>query len=272
MSTLSCLEILRAYDRDRYLTVLLAPKDKREALAAIYAFNHEIAKTREVVSETTMGLIRLTWWREAIEEIYADKPARSHDVVIALHRAIQTYNLPQKTFEMLIYGREFDLEDQTPSDFEGLLKYTHFTTAPLIEFGQIIMHGEKNSPAAQVSAEIIALMGLLRAIPWHAQQHRCYLPADLLQKHDLSPHDIYAMKCKNNLKPVIKTVADHIRENLAIVSFYTIDTHTLLQIDLARQYLGTLEKCDYNVLDARLQRDPPLCLWRLLYRKWRRKL
>ena len=41
--------IVRAHDPDRYLCALFATPREREALFAILAFNHEVAKTREVV-------------------------------------------------------------------------------------------------------------------------------------------------------------------------------------------------------------------------------
>src|SRR5207244_12479744 len=46
-----CAELLRRQDSDRYLTALFAPSDRREALFALYAFNLEIARAREAVSE-----------------------------------------------------------------------------------------------------------------------------------------------------------------------------------------------------------------------------
>ena len=64
-----CADQVRRQDRERYLTALFAPAGRREDLFALYAFNLEVAKTAEVVSEAMVGRIRLQWWREAIEEI-----------------------------------------------------------------------------------------------------------------------------------------------------------------------------------------------------------
>src|SRR5579871_3364824 len=62
-----CEDTVRRYDRDRYRLALSQRPDRRPALFALFAFNHEIAKTREVVSDPTLGLIRLQWWRDAID-------------------------------------------------------------------------------------------------------------------------------------------------------------------------------------------------------------
>ncbi len=43
-------ELVRGADRDRYLSVLYAPEDKRAALFALYAFNAEVAGVRDLFS------------------------------------------------------------------------------------------------------------------------------------------------------------------------------------------------------------------------------
>src|SRR3954465_7509110 len=76
--------IVRRHDRDRYQTALFAPADRREALFALYAFNHEVARVREAVTTPMLGQIRLQWWREIIDAAYAGTPARRHEVATPL--------------------------------------------------------------------------------------------------------------------------------------------------------------------------------------------
>jgi len=82
-------DALRRHDRDRYLSALFVPADRRGAAIALYVFNHEIAKTREVVTEPLLGQIRLQWWREAIGEAYAGGAIRPHEVMTPLAGAIR---------------------------------------------------------------------------------------------------------------------------------------------------------------------------------------
>ncbi|MGC2781200.1 MAG: squalene/phytoene synthase family protein, partial [Bradyrhizobium sp.] len=44
-----CEALVREADKDRFLASLFAPADKRHHLFALYAFNLEIARVREVV-------------------------------------------------------------------------------------------------------------------------------------------------------------------------------------------------------------------------------
>jgi 15-cis-phytoene synthase len=61
--------LVRRHDPDRFLTSLFAPPEKRDALLTLYAFNHELARAREAVSEPPLALIRLQWWREVVEAV-----------------------------------------------------------------------------------------------------------------------------------------------------------------------------------------------------------
>ena len=56
-----CAAQVRDYDYQRYFAAAFAPLDARRALYALYAFNLEIASTRERVSETLIGEMRLQW-------------------------------------------------------------------------------------------------------------------------------------------------------------------------------------------------------------------
>ncbi|MGV6802362.1 MAG: squalene/phytoene synthase family protein [bacterium] len=63
---------------------LFAPADKRNTLAALYQFTDEIFKIPYHVSDPTLLAIRQAWWREALAEMVAGKPARGHPVLQAL--------------------------------------------------------------------------------------------------------------------------------------------------------------------------------------------
>src|SRR3982751_5229634 len=104
----SCMDTIRRYDRDRFLLGLTVPVNRRNALWALFAFNHEIAKTREVVSEPTLGLIRLQWWRDALDQLYQGNTLQ-HEVLTALTPVIREHDLPRAWFDDLINAREADL-------------------------------------------------------------------------------------------------------------------------------------------------------------------
>ncbi len=259
-----CEIIVKENDYDRYLTTLFAPPYKRDDLFALYAFNYEIAKTRETVSDTTLGLIRLTWWREAIDGIYAGKKPRQHEVVIPLAEVIQKYKLPKKSFETLIYAREFDLEDVLPADLRGLKNYADFTTAPMLSMVSKVLTGEADEDNLKHAAQAIALTGLLRAVPYHLQQRTCYLPQDLLSEAGLDEYMLYDGKGHDSLKSVTCDIVWSAEEDLRRVEYNANLKPIMGQVSLAKQYLKSLKRCDYNVFEQRFHNKPPLSMLRLL--------
>ncbi|MBC8451687.1 MAG: squalene/phytoene synthase family protein, partial [Rhodospirillaceae bacterium] len=81
---------------------MFAPSAHREALFALYAFNIEISKTREVVSEAMLGAIRLQWWRDSVDTLYSDIPLRQHTVIEALQPFVTAHQLSRAHFDRLI--------------------------------------------------------------------------------------------------------------------------------------------------------------------------
>ena len=70
-----CAELVRTADRDRFLSSLFAPAEYRGALHALYAFNVEVARVREVAREPLPGEIRLQWWSEVVNGERAEEAA-----------------------------------------------------------------------------------------------------------------------------------------------------------------------------------------------------
>jgi len=102
MTTLSRVgDIVRQHDPDRFFTTLFAPAATRETLWALYAFNHELARTREIVREPMMAMIRLQWWREVVEGA-----RRRHEVAEPLGAALDAGALRPADLLEIIEGRE----------------------------------------------------------------------------------------------------------------------------------------------------------------------
>ena len=82
-----CADLVRVQDKDRFLTSLFAPSDQRLFLCALYAFDIETARVRELVHEPMAGNIRLQWWHEAMAGLRPSE-ADAHPVLTALMYAV----------------------------------------------------------------------------------------------------------------------------------------------------------------------------------------
>ncbi|MEY9397493.1 phytoene/squalene synthetase [Bradyrhizobium japonicum] len=61
-----CAGLVRSHDFPRYAATLFAPAAERQALLALYAFNVEIVRVRDQVSQPLPGEIRLQWWTDML--------------------------------------------------------------------------------------------------------------------------------------------------------------------------------------------------------------
>ncbi len=217
-----CGREVRKYDNDHFLTGLFAPADRREALFALHAFNLEIAKTREVVSEPILGQMRLQFWRDGIEAVYGEGPVPKHAVMEPLAEAARRRGLSRPLLDRLVDAREADLDDAPPADLTCLVNYADVTGAPLVQLALEILdvRDEAAAAAGRHVGIAYALAGILRAVPFLARQRRLLLPADLMARHGARPSDVLELRSTPELRPVVGDVAlvarKHLREARAL--------------------------------------------------------
>ena len=125
-----------------------------------------------------------------------------------MREAIQTYKLPQETFETLIYGREFDLEGVLPSAIDGTLAYIEATNVPLMALIAHVLEVQESRAVAMN----YGLIGLIRAIPFHAQQDRCYLPENELRKYEVNEYSLYKGKNVEAIIPIVEELIGHMED------------------------------------------------------------
>jgi phytoene synthase len=215
---LASLDTVRRLDHDRFLTALLAPAQHRPKLFAIYAFNAEIARVREAVSEPMLGQIRLQWWRETLDNLGRGE-ATGHEVAITLSEAFSEKTLVIPALTALIDARERDLDEAPFEDMAALVAYCEATSSALIDMAARAISpadADAASQAIKSAGVAYALTGLLRALPVHASQGRLYLPLDLMRKYNVDPHDIFAGKSSDGLTAIILAVADEARRHLKL--------------------------------------------------------
>jgi len=208
----NCFDIVRTQDKDRFLIGLMMPRVKRYDIWPLYAFHYEVSKTAEIVTEPMMGNIRLQWWRDAIEEIYTNKPPRQHEVVEPLAAVIKKYDLPKDNFLALINVRDFDLEYKMLSDWQSFEIYARKTNAPLNNTVLKILGEEESEEVINHISFYYGAIGLLRAIPFHLNQRRLFIPQDVLLSHDVSLQKILDFNKIENLPKAVMDVLNRLDE------------------------------------------------------------
>ncbi len=266
-----CLDQVRRFDRDRYLTALFARRPARDDLLALYAFNLEVARTREMVREPMMGLVRLQWWRDVIAGIYGGADRR-HQVVQPLAAAIRRHGLARDRFDRLIDAREADMSDAPPADLPALIAYAEATSAALGLLAVRVLGASAEGSAADAVRGIwlaAGLAGLLRAIPFHARYRRICLPQTIMAAHGLDVRELFDLRPPAALPAIVRVVVDEARRQLASGRSAAVGLPrrlmpVLLPAALTAAYLSRIEASGYDVFASAVQQAPPGRLWRLL--------
>ena len=141
--TTRAADIVRAGDRDRYLADLFAPAAPRQHLFALHAFNVEVARIRDEVSDPTLGEIRLQWWRDAVASGDRRRPS-GRGRARRDHRRVRS---AARRLRRLLEARVFDLYDDPMPTLNDLEGYAGETASALIQLAAIILaggHGPRN--------------------------------------------------------------------------------------------------------------------------------
>ena len=263
-----CGRTVRDLDRDRYIADLFAPAPARKHLFALHAFNAEVARIRDTVSDPVLGEIRLQWWRDALLA-----GGGGHPVATALIETIRTFALPLAGFEGLLDARLFDLyDDQMPTvgDLEG---YAGETSSALIQLGAIVLaggHDPRVATAAGHAGVAYAITGLMRALPIHAARGQCYLPADIGAAHGFDRQTLMRGQPTVELLTTLADLRGIAREHLAtampeIAALPVSLKPAFLPAALVGPALDRMDRPGYDPFSGRNDLSP----WRRQWIIWR---
>lgn len=210
------LSTLRETDRDRYLSTLVLPAATRASIAALYAFNAEIAAVPSRAREPAAGEIRLRWWSEALEG-NGRGDVRSNPVADALLLTISDFRLPTEALVRLIETRRFDLYQDPMPDVASFEGYAGETTSVLYQLGAMILNG--GAPVVQGDAAghlgvANALVGHLRAFGYNASRGRIFLPWEVFATCGVSESDVLGGKSSEGLAIALTRLSELALEHL----------------------------------------------------------
>jgi 15-cis-phytoene synthase len=248
-----CEALLRAADRDRFLATLFAPAEHRDALFALYAFNVEITRVREVAREPLAGEIRLQWWSDVLGGAGRGDVA-AYPEAAALLASMARYHLPVGRFEALIAARRFDLYDEPMATLADLEAYADGASSGLIALAaQVLLRGGEPDIGALChhAGVAYAIAGLLKAFPVHAARGQLFLPLEVLQRHGASRQDVAGGQATPQLHAALtelrQRARNHLREAQKLLAAAPPAVlPALLPVALAAPTLARMERRDYD--------------------------
>jgi phytoene synthase len=205
--------LVREHDRPRYYAALFAPAAVRADLFAIYGFAAEIARVPDLVSEPTLGEMRLEWWRSALT---GGSDAAGTPAVRAVRHAVERHSLPLAPLEAMIAARTADLYSNAPASMTDLEGRLGETESALFQLAAIVL-GAAGPDSAEAAGHAGIAYGLARRLsrfPEERARGRAVLPAQLLAQEDLTVVELFMPEPPPSLARVVSAMARFARHHL----------------------------------------------------------
>ncbi|KAM9805217.1 NADH dehydrogenase (ubiquinone) complex I, assembly factor 6 isoform X1 [Syngnathus typhle] len=271
-----CLELVRSRDYEGFVCSLLLPEAARRSALALRAFNVELAQVKDSVSQKSLGLMRMEFWKTTIEEIYRDKPPKQ-PVSMELWKAVKKHNLTKRWLTRMIAEREKDLDDRGYRNLQELESYAENTQSSLL-YLLLESLGIKDVHADHAASHVGKAHGIvtcLRATPHHSVRRRVYLPVDICILHRASQEDFIRGSREQNIRDVVYDVASQAHVHLEHARSFrpsvpAAATPAFLHMVVLEDFLQRVRKADFDIFHPSLQKRNPLLAIQLYLRSWKK--
>ncbi|XP_029815097.1 NADH dehydrogenase (ubiquinone) complex I, assembly factor 6 isoform X3 [Manacus vitellinus] len=216
-----------------------------------------LRQVKDSITQKTTGLMRMQFWREAVEDIYCDNPPHQ-PVATELWRAVKRHNLTKMWFMKIIDEREKNLDDRAYRNIQELETYAENTQSALL-YLTLEMLGVRDIHADHAASHIGKAQGIvtcLRATPYHSTRQKVFLPMDICMLHGVSQEDFIRGKQEKNVRDVIYDIASQ--------------AHIHLEHVALDDFLHNMQKVDFNIFHPSLQKKSTLLPLHLYIRSWRK--
>jgi phytoene synthase len=265
-----CTELVRAHDFARYASTLFVAAAQRRALLAIYAFNVEISRVREQVSQPLPGEIRLQWWTDMLAGS-GHGGVEGNPVAAELLLALRSWRLPVERLSRLIDEHQFDLYNDPMPTMAALEGYIDDTSSALFSLAAAIAgrqspeidHLARHAGLAQGISRVIA------ALPLDASRRQLFVPLQLLEQHGSGMEEVFAgketPKLRAALDQLIGEAREHLRTALALLENAPPEVRPpFLQLSLVARDLKRMSRADNDPFVPRVASR-----FRTLWTLWR---
>ncbi len=208
-------QITRKSASNLALAFVLLPRERRDAMSALYAFCREVD---DVADEETRPAperqAELNRWRDDLGRACAGGSPEL-PVNRELQPYIRQYRLPQELFEELIRGVEMDLAIKRYETYPHLDEYC-YRVASVVGLLSIEIFGYQNPACREYARHLglaLQLTNILRDVQVDAGRGRIYLPLEALRRHGVAEGDILGGRFTRNYAALAAEVADVARRH-----------------------------------------------------------
>src|SRR5215470_3840623 len=260
----ACRRLARRHYENFPVASYLVPRDKRDALRAIYAFARcaddfadEGVEIGAPAVKPEARLQRLADWRQKLQDCYLGHA--DHPVFLALGDAARRFQLSQQHFEDLLRAFELDVRVNRHADFSSLLAYCSCSANPV---GRLVLElfGHHDVGLVALSDDIctaLQLTNFWQDVAVDLSHDRVYLPLEDLARFEYSLDDLCAGRVDERWRRLLAFEVERTREMFARGQSLVSKVTPSLRLQLRITWLGgvtildKIEKAEYDVFRRR---------------------
>ena len=174
-----------------YTAMKILPKDRREAMFAIYAFCREVDDIADEPATLAAKRAGLDEWRQELARLY-EGGTPVHPTAHALAAPIQRFGLLRPDFEAVIDGMQMDAEADIRAPSTTELDLYCARVASAVGRLSVRAFGPWEAAADEVADHLgraLQLTNILRDVDEDAERGRLYLPRELLEQAGIESDD-----------------------------------------------------------------------------------
>ncbi|MFZ3087693.1 MAG: presqualene diphosphate synthase HpnD [Methylotenera sp.] len=232
-----------------YYSFMFLPKQKRDAITALYAFCREVDDIVDECTELKVAQVKLAWWKEEIRNLYQAKPI--HPVTRALQPFIHSYHLDEEHFHEIIDGMEMDLNFNRYQDFKQLQLYC-YRVASVVGLLSAQIFGFNNRKTLKFAHDLgmaFQLTNIIRDVGEDARRNRIYIPLDDLAAFSVTEEDILHSRESEAVKKLLEYQIERAE------SYYDRALQELPGEDRKSQRVGLMMAAIYRTLLREIKAD-----------------
>lgn len=253
-----CADLVRSHDFPRYASTLFLPGVHRRPMLAIYAFNVEVVRVRDQVSQPLPGQMRLQWWIDLLAG-HDQGSIEGNPVASELMWTIRTWRLPLDRLAQLVIEHEFDLYNDPMPSLSALEGYANDTASTLFACCARILArpSEAIDHAARHAGLAYGMIDVINKLPQDIARRQLFLPQQFLQQHGSSLEEVFAGKQTPQVRAAVDQLVTeankHLKTALSLLAEVPQEVRpAFLPLALVRRDIKRMERRDNDPFVLRL--------------------
>jgi phytoene synthase len=236
--------------------IMVLPRPKRQAIAAIYAFARR-------VDDVADGALPMDQKRARLQELHAalDSAPGQDAMLVALADARSRYPIPGEALHDLVDGGLQDTQQTRYADFGELHGYCR-QVAGAVGVACVAVYGSEEVERAETLGVALQLINIVRDVREDWELGRVYLPQDELAAYGVSEEDIAAGRVGPEWRALMAFQASRARayleEGLELLD--SLDSRSAACVaTFAGLYRATLDRIEargFDVFDGSVRLSP----------------